>query len=188
MSAEILSSTVDHPRNIRFYGEDEGEEILYIFRRSFVTNVGWILMAIFMLIAPLGFNLFFYFLDTNITALLTPSIVFSVNAFWYLFTFGFIYERFLNWYFNVYIVTGKRIVDMDFYHLLSTRVSEAPLRNIEDVTYRQTGVLESVFNIGSIFIQTAAENREFEFDSVANPAKVHDILTDLVREVKGYGR
>ncbi|KKS16985.1 MAG: hypothetical protein UU77_C0006G0003 [candidate division WWE3 bacterium GW2011_GWC1_41_7] len=185
MTPEILSSTINHPHNVRFYGEDTDEEILYIFRASFVMNLGWMLIALFMLLAPIVFTIFLVFLSANISGLLSPSLIFLTNAFWYVFVLGFIFERFIHWFFNVYIITNKRIVDMDYYHMLNLRVSEATLQNIEDVTYQQQGAFESLFNLGHIYIQTAAERREFEFNNVSNPAKVHDILTDLVREVKG---
>ena len=105
--------------------------------------------------------------------------------FWNIFSFGYGFERFLNWYFNVYIITNKRVVDMDFSHLLHRNISEAPLRNIEDVTYTVSGSLQTLFNFGSIKIQTAAEQRELEFEYISNPAKVQDILSDMVANIKG---
>ena len=112
--------------------------------------------------------------------MLEPRIVFIINAFWYVFTFGYIFERFINWFFNIHIITDKRIVDMDFDHLLHRNITDAPMRNVEDITYTISGAIQTTFNFGDVSIQTAAEQRELEFHQVANPAKIQDILSDLV--------
>ena len=78
---------------------------------------------------------------------------------------------------------------MDFNNILHKKISEAPLRNIEDITYDTKGSLQTIFDYGNVHIQTAAETREFEFENVAKPGKIQDILSDLVSNVKGtYGR
>jgi len=98
---------------------------------------------------------------------------------WYLMTFAFGLERFLNWYFNVYIVTDRRIVDIDFNGLLYKNISECSHDRVQDVTYKTGGLLQTLFDFGDVYIQTAAEQREFEFRSIPQPGHVHDIVTDL---------
>ena len=73
---------------------------------------------------------------------------------------------------------------MDFYSFLYRKVSDAPLRNIEDITYDVKGYMAALFNYGDVTIQTAAERREFDFASVPNPSRVADILSDLVKEIR----
>jgi len=185
MLKNLLASFVKDPAHTKFDGEDGDEKVLYVLRKSFVTNVGWILLSALLIIAPALFNTLFVSLNIDNPGFITPKLTFNINALWYLFTFGYIFQRFLNWYFNVYIISDKRIVDMDFYSLLYRKVSDAPLRNIEDITYDVSGIFESLFNYGDVTIQTAAETKEFNFEGVANPARVQDILSDLVKELKG---
>ncbi|MFC1722021.1 PH domain-containing protein [Patescibacteria group bacterium] len=185
MLATLTNSFIDKPKKIKFEGEDNDEEILYVFRKAPITNVGWIFTSIILLLAPLVFNTFLLSLYEQFPGLVKPFHVFILNAFWYVFSLGYAFERFLNWFFNVHIITNKRIIDMDFDHLLHRNVSEAPLRNIEDITYTVTGTLQTLFNFGSISIQTAAEKRELEFYEIANPAKIQDLLSDLVSAKRG---
>ena len=180
----LTSSFVRKPGNAHFYGEDTGEEILYILRRSFITNAGWIIFACVLILAPTLIGLLFIQLNMETPGFITPGFAMSINAFWYLFTLGFVFERYLNWYFNIYIVTNKRVVDMDFYHLLARRISSASLRNIEDVTYHVEGVFPVLFNYGDVFVQTAGKKREFDFEKVHRPKRVQKIISDLVKEVK----
>jgi hypothetical protein len=88
------------------------------------------------------------------------------------------------WYFNVYIISDKKIVDIDFRGFLYKNISEAPIKNIEDVTSNVSGLFGTTFNFGYVDIQTSAEKREFEFENVSNPSKIRDLIADLVEEVK----
>ncbi|MFC1756178.1 hypothetical protein ACFLZK_02180 [Patescibacteria group bacterium] len=174
------NSFIENPKNTFFEGEDSDEKILYIFRKANITNLGWGLISIFLLLAPAVFNSFFIHITINYPDILKPSLIIIINIFWYLFTFGYIFERFINWFFNIHIITDKRIVDMDFDHLLHRNITDAPLRNVEDITYTVSGAAQTTFNYGHVTIQTAAEQRELEFHYVSNPAKIQDIISDLV--------
>lgn len=180
MFGNLTRAFIEKPKNTSFEGEDKDEQILYIFRKAPITNLGWSLFAFFLLLAPAGFNSLFVYVTKNYPNLLTTKTIFIFNAFWYIFTLGYIFERFINWFFNIHIITNKRIVDMDFDHLLHRNITDAPLRNIEDITYTVSGFAGTIFNIGSVKIQTAAEQRELEFLQVFNPARIQDILSDLV--------
>lgn len=179
------NSFIKKPQKMSFEGEDGDEEILYVFRRAVITNLGWLATSVFLLVAPVVFNSLIVYVSREYAQLFRPSFIFIINVFWYIFTFGFMFERFLNWFFNIHIITNKRVVDMDFDHLLHRNITEAPLRNIEDITYSVSGAIQTVFNFGTVTVQTAAEQRELEFNRVAEPAKIQDLLSDLVSSVRG---
>jgi len=103
------------------------------------------------------------------------------GLFWYLTTFAFAFEKFLSWYFDVYIITDERVVDIDFNNLLNKKFSEAKLSMIQDVTSRQIGMGQTMFNYGQVLIQTAAEINELRFDNIPNPDKIVKVL-QLMRE------
>lgn len=177
-------SFIKNPERTGFDGEDADEHILYIVRRSFITNIYWIFGSILIFLAPVVFNYVIFALNNQNSGFIPAEFTFVLNIFWYLFAFGFIFEKLLGWFFNVNIITSKRIVDMDFFSLLRRNVSDAPLRNIEDITFTTHGLLSTIFDFGTVSIQTAAETREFEFEDVPNPQHVQDILSDLVRDIR----
>lgn len=185
MISKLFHSFETNTKGICFQGKDDDEQILYVLRRHFATNLTWIILT-----------LLFLFVPVLVLAILLPGLqnespvqpakfFFAASVFWYLFVFGFVIERFLNWFFNIFIITTKNIVDMDFHNLLNKNIAETPLRNIEDVTYEIKGLSGIVFNYGTVTIQTAAEKREFEFEYLANPSKIADIISDLVKGVRG---
>lgn len=96
-----------------------------------------------------------------------------------------VYEGFLFWYFNVYIVTTKNIIDVDFHSVLFKNIDVAPLRNIEDVSSSMGGILQAVFHYGNVFIQTAGTSRNIDFISVPKPHQVADFILDEVHKIHG---
>jgi hypothetical protein len=173
----IFSSFITQPKDIGFETQQENEKILMLLRQHPIVNVRWILMTIALVIMPSIILSIFPFLE-----FLPPQFeVFAVIG-WYLFVFVFAIEGFLSWYYNIYIITDERIVDIDFYSLLYRSVSEAKLDKIEDVTSTMAGLGGTLFNYGTISVQTAAEKREFEFVHVPHPTKVTKFLNELVLE------
>ncbi len=178
--AGALSALLQNPPQTHFESQEKGEEIVFLLRRHWVTNVGWLLRSLLLLFVPLV--VVFLFREESLTFLAAWPVNFEVLVLllWYLLVLGYTLEAFLTWYFNVYIVTSRRVVDIDFWGLFYKNVSETPISNVQDVTYTMSGVVQTVFNYGTICIQTAAEQREFEFEDIPNPGYVHDRLTDLV--------
>ena len=101
---------------------------------------------------------------------------------WFMVSVGFCFEKFLSWYFDVYIITNQRVIDIDFYNLLSKKFSEAELSRIQDVTTEFSGISQTVFNYGNVLIQTAAEINEIIFNKVPNPEKVVKIIQELTSQ------
>jgi membrane protein YdbS with pleckstrin-like domain len=176
----ILSAFVEKPQSAKFYGEDEGEQIILILRRSLITNFRWLFIGIVSLLSP--------WLLTTLLALGAPeslaTLPFAISfigvTLWLLFWSAYLFVNFLNWFYNVHIVTNWRIVDMDFSGFLHRDITEAPLRTVQDVTHQISGFLPVLFNFGNVIIQTAGENQQIDFHDVPKPAKASDIISDLV--------
>ena len=165
---------------IRFETQAADEELVLLLRKHPVTNVMWILIFIIMLLAP--FILFPYLSWAGLITDVPVRFGLVGTIAWYLFTFIFAFENFISWYFNVYLLTNERILDVDFYNLLYKRVSEARLDKIQDVTYTQSGMAQNVFNYGFVYIQTAGTEENLEFESVPNPAKVVEAISKLLHK------
>lgn len=174
----LLSNLVLNPDNITFETQDEGEEIFLLVRRDLITNVPWIIAALILIFIPLIIN--------SLSSLFAPFFSFSPQTqligvlFYYLVVLGFIIVQFALWYFNIGLVTSKRIVDFDVSGILAKEVSETKLNLIEDVTYTQVGSVRTVFNYGDVFMQTAGSLPNFEFDRAPEPARIVSIIGELI--------
>jgi uncharacterized membrane protein YdbT with pleckstrin-like domain len=101
---------------------------------------------------------------------------------WYLLLIAYIFENFISWFYQVFIITDERIIDINFTNLIYKELSEAKIDNIEDVTYRQGGVLRAAFNFGDVVMQTAGAQREFMIEGVPEPNRVVKIMNELKLE------
>ncbi len=172
------------PDNMQFDVQHADEHILLFLRQHFIVNVGWIVLTVFLAFLPtlVGIFQFLSFLPTSFQQVLFFA--------WYLVVFGYAFERFVVWYYNVYIITDERIIDIDFFSLLFKRVSEAKLDHIQDITSASGGVIQSVFDYGDVLIQTAAEVPEIEFEQVPHPDLVTKLLSELIdkEEIEHTGK
>ena len=159
---KFYSSLCVKPSGVRFENQEFDEEIVLLVRRDFITNVPWILASLILIFIPPLISIFSDFFAPFIQISLETQLV--VILFYYLTIFGFIIIEFTIWYFNVGLITNKRIIDLDVSGILYKHMSETRLNLIEDVSYAQVGSIRSIFNYGDVLMQTAGTLTNFEFD------------------------
>ena len=179
---------IKYPEQTKFEGEDAKEQIVLLMRKHLVTNTPWVAIAFVMLFVPKLVFEILAFSKIDVSTILPYNFRLIIIIFWYMITLTYVFQSYLIWYFNVYIVTNKRIVDVDFYAILNRKISETPIQQVQDVTLSVAGIFPSMFDYGDIQIQTAAEQEEFEFEAVPNPSFVHDKISDLATEAKQRAR
>ena len=142
----MFPSYTENPSNVCFEGQDPDETILLLLRAHPITNLSWIIPAVIIFFIPfltppilnnLGFGGILNLPATYISAALVIN---------YLLVLVITFEGFLYWYFNVYIVTSKNIVDIDFHSILFKNIDLAPLKNVEDTSSNMGGILKAIFN------------------------------------------
>lgn len=171
-----LAAFAPKPKSIFFDSQLSDEKVILLLRQHPITQVPWVLGAIGLALLP------FLFRVMPLVDALPWRYQLAGLVGWYALVFSFILESFLMWFFNVYIITDERIIDVDFLSLIYKNISAAKIDNIEDITSTTGGTLRSLFNYGTITIQTAAATNEFEFEDVPQPAKVTAVLNELIVE------
>jgi uncharacterized membrane protein YdbT with pleckstrin-like domain len=168
-----LSSIVYCPENMKFETMDNDEKIVLFLRKHWITNLGWTLMTLILFAVPTFVSI------TTVLNSVPENFKFMFILIWYLISTAYFIESFLTWFFNVYIVTDERIIDIDFYNLIYKEISDANIDKIQDATLKMGGAIRVLFNYGDVLIQTASEVPNFEFIAVPYPDKVLKILQDL---------
>lgn len=174
----LLTTFAENPEGIHFETQKKEEEVVLFLRPHLATNLPWILMVVLMVLIP-GIILPVAWRYLALSVVFPRAYLLVGTLFWYLATFGFALASFLRWFFNIYIVTNERVVDIDFYYLLYKHVAEARLDNIQDISYRTSGIFSTLFNCGDVLIQTASETPNFEFGFVPQPEKVVETISEL---------
>ncbi|GAB4026390.1 MAG: hypothetical protein Fur0011_1950 [Candidatus Microgenomates bacterium] len=170
----LFTSFVSFPTHICFQTQEDEEAIVLFMRQHFLVNIPWIIISIFMLTLP---SVFVFFPPY---AALSTGFQFVVSLGWYLFVSGYALAKLMGWFFNIYIVTDERIVDVDFKNIFFRKISTAKIEEIQDINVQSSGSFETFFGYGSVFIQTAAEVPEFEFVAIPHPDRVGKILNQLI--------
>jgi hypothetical protein len=168
-----LASYIYFPTSANFVNRDPQEKIVLILRRHPVTNLNWMAISFFLIMTPAFFTVLPIFESMPVT-----YKIFSFMA-WYLLVFAYMFEKFLNWFFSVNIVTDERIFDVDFYNLIYRKMTDANIDEIQDVTVRMGGGISTMFNFGDVFVQTASETPEIEFEGVPYPDRIAKVLREL---------
>jgi hypothetical protein len=185
------SSFVACPKHLKFEMQHDDENVIILGRAHFIVNLGWITVLSFAIFVPMFWGEFPFFKVLNATTMMEVSIL------WYMALAFYGIQSFLLWFYNVYIVTNERLVDVDFLGLLSKTINVTQLSKIEDVNYSQRGLLQSMLNFGDVIVQTASEQRTpdreaeisaFTFASISNPDKVASVISQLIEDEEDSNR
>lgn len=174
-----LVSYAKKPVGLHFETQADGEVIELFLRQHPIVNILWIILTVIFFIAPsvvFPFVLEFFPFGLEVPG----SYILIGTFFWYLATFGFALASFIHWFFNIYIVTNQRVVDIDFHYLLFKDFAEANLDKIQDLNYKTGGVLATIVDYGTVYVQTASEIPNIEFELIPHPQEVVQVIRKLM--------
>lgn len=61
-------------------------------------------------------------------------------------------------------------------------VSTTKIDKIEDITSVTSGFMSSIFDYGTVIIQTAAAKQELMFENVPQPSKITALMNEMIIE------
>jgi uncharacterized membrane protein YdbT with pleckstrin-like domain len=85
---------------------------------------------------------------------------------------------------DAWILTNERLVDIEQMGLFTRRISTLSLDRIQDVTTYESGLIDTYFKIGTVYIQTAGEQREFKIPNARNPQHIKELILNSYQEDK----
>lgn len=159
--------------DVCFATQHEEEKVVLVVRQALLTQSGWLLNAFLILILIVLINLFL----PIITNLINLTVL---NLFALSFLFGYIWNKFLIWYFTVGMVTTERVIDLDFKNILYKEFTATTIEQISDITTKVGGFFGSVFHFGDVFVKTQGFEQNIEFDKVPEPTEVVKIINSLM--------
>ena len=108
-SNNFFKTFIPKPSKIHINIQDKDEKIVLILRQHPITQFGHIFTLVGALILiPIVLS-FSGFIDA-----LPKQFVSAFNIFWMILAFGLLTRSFLSWFFNIYVVTDERVIDVDF--------------------------------------------------------------------------
>ncbi len=168
-----------------FAGQQPDEKVLLVLHRHWAPFMKDVARLAVMAASPVV--ILWGWLAMTDAALPSDSVAFGAVAIFfglfYLFLLTLLYGFWLDYYLDVFVVTNKRVVDIEQNGLLSRTIAEQPLYRIQDVTSEVNGVFAHLFRYGNVYIQTAGEKERFFFEQVPNPELVVRTILSLTDSV-----
>jgi uncharacterized membrane protein YdbT with pleckstrin-like domain len=158
-----------------FQTQSDNETVILVVRSHPISQIWWIINAIFLSIALLTAN---YFAGS----FLNPLQLLFTYFFSLMMVCAYSWLNIIIWFFNVGIITNERIVDIDFHGVIYKEITETRLDKIQDITEKAGGFAESFFDFGHLFLQTAGNKQNIEFDNVPHPASVTKLIHQLTEK------
>lgn len=160
------------------------EEILHVYHRHWFD----MLKQYFPIIVLLFLLIFGFFLNPYIFSEFNNE---SSEVLFYFFqsllllivwVYGFLI--WFDHYLDVWIITNKRVINVEQKGLFSRHVSELGFLQIQDISTDINGLIPTILNYGDVHIQTAAEQSKFIFHCVPNPYAIKAILITLQQQTQ----
>lgn len=115
--------------------------------------------------------------DVSLTGGSLQAIIVAVGLFMTFFSVlitavaAYIYSQ------NVLIVTSEKIAQQLYLSLFSKKISQLSIADVQDSTVTQNGIFPHLFNYGTVIIETAGEQRNYNFTFAPSPYDVSKALT-----------
>ncbi len=181
--SHLFSSYCDYPHAVKVADLQDDEEILLYLRKHIVTNVPWIIRAIGAALV-LPFMIYINSFGIIDLSIIPYNFVIFASILYYQVVFTYIFVKYLSWFYNISLVTNKRIIDIDFSSLIYENVDATKLSQVEDVGYSQVGIIRSIFDYGDVSLHTAGPASNFEFLAIPHPEKVIKVVNNLIGKTK----
>lgn len=162
----------------RYYPGQPKEEVTQRVVSKHIMSIVPFLLAIFLL--AIAGIVGVYYLGLYQSNISDPIITVIINLGGFLFMVLLIFLFFSViwiWRRNKLVITNEHIVDIDQTGLFNRRVSALRLEEIQDISAKILGPSQTIFQYGTLTVQTAGERKNFIMDYIYDPFEVeHYIL------------
>lgn len=159
----------------------DGEHIVTIIRKHWlvyalkvsVLFIGGALPLVLGSMLPIQFR-------AQIAAIAGAEEILSILfILWVLFLWIGAFILWTNYYLDIWVVTDKRIVDVNQRSLFRRDITSLRLEKIQDVSVDVSGLLATLFSFGKLTIHTAGGDEDIVIRNAANPGSAKERLMSL---------
>jgi hypothetical protein len=158
------------------------EQIITTFRRHWIIFALEIIGLIVLFFLPLIFS------AALPQALTAGGAVYFFIAVWMLMLWMRAFVVWFKYYFDVWVVTNHRLIDIEQISLFNRKVSTLDPEHIEDITIHIEGFWKSIFGFGDLVVQTAAHTQEFIMRDIKNPDEAKQRVYETMQSSKDIER
>jgi len=110
-----------------------------------------------------------------------PALPAFFTAVWMLTVWMMLFTVWTNYYLDIWIVTDKRIINIDQIHLFKRDVSTLRIERVQDIKVEKHGFFATILDFGNLQVQTAGPEASFYLiKGIPNPAYVRNAILERV--------
>lgn len=114
--------------------------------------------------------------NTTVVLELGASLYLFLASLWALLIWMKCIAIWTDYYLDMWVVTNRRLIDIEQYGFFHRETSTLRMEQIQDITTETRGILPTIFNFGHIYVQSAAESREFTIRGIPNPRNIKELI------------
>jgi membrane protein YdbS with pleckstrin-like domain len=156
---------------------EPGEEVVREVRRHMIVFYARVLFIVFLFFVPLFLSPFITLILNKIVQAPIGGIVFGfVFTIWLLALWVLLFLQWTDYYLDVWVITNKRMFDIDQKGIFTREISVFRLENMQDITIEVKGLLATFLKFGTVHIHTAGESHDFTILDAADPSEVKNTI------------
>lgn len=162
---------------------DFDEKIIFFLHRHPFIFIKKIL--VYLGLGALPFLVFFV-LRAYLPSILENEIIYPLlillASLWLIFIWISLFQSWINYYFDLYVVTNRQIINIDQAGLFNRTLSKQSLSRVQDISVESKGFFATILKYGNIYVQSAGAKERFVFSEVKDPYLIAEKLNKLARE------
>lgn len=155
---------------------EENEEIIKVIRKHWLPMALSLVVGFLVAIAPIVFFIILKNILFSDLTLQNLYVLIFIYFIFLIFVWISIFVAWINYYLDIWVLTNKKIVDIEQIGLFSRKISSIRLDKIQDVQIEVLGIVDTFFKIGNIKVQTAANNENFIIKTASNPEQIKQLI------------
>ena len=163
-----------------------GEHILVAARKHWLVYVGGAIpYAVFAYLPVLilnfigGSDIFANAPWIDMISTENPWVAFVLGVYW-LFVWMAAFSDFMRYFLDIWIITNKRIIDVEQHNFFDREVTSLFLDRVEDVTMEQIGFFHTLLGFGTVTAQSAGATEKITLPGIGSPKHIRDVLMEHV--------
>lgn len=160
------------------------EEILLYLHRHWIIFAGHLVVLGVLILIPI---VIFVIGPSLLPIAFEPpwsGLILLVALLYIMFVWLYFFVAWVDYYLDSWIVTNRRVLNIEQIGLFRRVISVQSLGNVQDVTSEKIGALRTFLDFGNVEVQTAGEAPRFLFEDVKDPDRVRNIILKASQDYK----
>lgn len=158
----------------------ENEKVILTIRKHWFVMFGPSTMFVFLYLVPLAALIILPYFTKKLEIDFIESVIYFSLSLYCMILLLLLFLVWTNYYLDMWILTDRRLIDIEQHSLFHREVAEIPLSKVQDVTIEVKGIIPTLLKFGTIKIQTAGE-RNFFIHNVPHLYRIKDIILKNTR-------